>query len=48
VEIFRVARERMREEGIVVIVDSSGIKVKGEWAKGRERKEIGGWKGRDG
>ena len=33
----------MREEGIVVIVDSSGIKVmgEGEWAKKRERKEIG-------
>jgi len=43
VEVFRVARERMREEGIVVIVDSSGVKVmgKGEWAKRRERKEIG-------
>jgi len=35
VEVFRVARERMREEGIVVIVDSSGIKVmgKGEWQR---------------
>jgi hypothetical protein len=44
VEVFKVARERMREEGIVVIVDRSGIKVmgKGEWAKRRERKEIGG------
>jgi transposase len=43
VEVFRVVRERMREEGIVVIVDSSGVKVmgKGEWAKRRERKEIG-------
>jgi hypothetical protein len=43
VEVFRVVRERMRGEGIVVIVDSSGIKVmgRGEWAKRRERKEIG-------
>jgi hypothetical protein len=43
VRIFKVARGRMREEGIVVIVDSSGVKVmgKGEWAKRRERKEIG-------
>jgi hypothetical protein len=37
------ARERMREEGMVIIVDSSGVKVmgKGEWAKRREGKERG-------
>lgn len=38
-KVFRVARERMREGGMVLIVDSSGVKVmgKGEWAKRRER-----------
>jgi len=34
--------ERKREEGIVVIVDSSGVKVDGGEKKGRARN----WKGR--
>lgn len=43
VEVFGGARERIRGEGIVVILDSSGVKVmgKGEWAKRREGKERG-------
>jgi len=36
VEVFRVARERMRGEGMVVIVDSSGIKVMGKGNGQRE------------
>ena len=38
VKIFKVARERMREEGIVVIVDSSG-EGNGERGVGKEKGE---------